>query len=85
MTIEAITVFGRADPCDSERAGERDKDDERCRRHGITPAKTYVWRKKLGGIEASGYGFIGYNRRALKATCYAHFPIYARRPVEKGV
>jgi putative transposase len=27
--------------------------DELCRRHGISPATFYAWRKKLGGMEAS--------------------------------
>jgi putative transposase len=29
------------------------KADEICRRHGISPATFYAWRKKYGGMEAS--------------------------------
>lgn len=29
------------------------KMDELCRRHGISPATFYVWRRKLGGMEVS--------------------------------
>ena len=29
------------------------KVDELCRRHGISPATFYLWRKKFGGMEAS--------------------------------
>ena len=36
------------------------KTDELCRRHGISPATFYVWRKKLGGMEVS-------NARKLRA------------------
>ena len=29
------------------------KVDDVCRRHGISPATFYLWRKKFGGMEAS--------------------------------
>jgi putative transposase len=29
------------------------KTDELCRRHGISPATFYLWRRKLGGMEVS--------------------------------
>lgn len=30
------------------------KTDELCRRHGISPATFYLWRRKLAGIDVSG-------------------------------
>lgn len=29
------------------------KTDELCRRHAVSPATFYVWRRRLGGMEAS--------------------------------